>query len=532
MPPAARPTSPLLAERFVARALAAPETAAVVAAGEVVSYGELARRAAAVAARVAGARRIALLARSDADSLAVALGAMAAGTSLVLLHRHLKEEQLARVVRVAAPALVVIGDARLAALRTVVPDGLLRATAELTRAPVEPAASAPAAPAEPAPAALAPPFPPPPDRSAELLVGLTSGTSGEAKLFVRDQASWAATLDRSDAAFDVRPGDRVAAPGALDHSHYFYGALHALTRGATADLRPLEESFAPGTATSHVYLVPPLAVRLAELLGERAYPALRELMSSAAPWPAHARRRLAELAPNAAVAHFYGASELSFVALDSTRDPAPPGSAGRPFAGVEIEIRDPADGSPLPDGEQGVVHVRSEMLFSGYLTDDALRDGPDAAGWATVGDLGTLDDGCLSLAGRASDTIISGGLNVEPAEVEAALAALPGVAAVACVALPDARWGEIPVAVLVPGAAASGAGLPAAVTSPAPAAADLAAALPTRAEVRAHARATLPAPSRPHRVFAIDALPLSPRGKLLRTELATMVLAGAVTELT
>ncbi|MDO8188750.1 AMP-binding protein [Conexibacter sp. JD483] len=522
------PGSPLLATRFAARAAEAPDALAVVAAGEQVGYGELARRAAAVAARVAGERRIALLARSDADSLAVALGAMAAGTSLVLLHRHLTEQQLARVLRIAAPALVVTPASRTAALR---PLGTpLRTPQELTRP--APAVAPPAA----APPAVAPPegaaFPPPPDPAAELLVGLTSGTSGEPKLFVRDQASWATTLDRSDDAFDVGPGDRVAAPGALDHSHYFYGALHALTRGAAVDLRPLEESFAPGTATTHAYLVPTLAVRLAELLGERTYPALRELLSSAAPWPAQARNRLAQLAPGAAIAHFYGASELSFVALDATRDPAPPGSAGRPFAGVEVEIRDPGDGSPLPDGEQGVVHVRSDMLFSGYLTEQGLTGGPDSGGWATVGDLGTLRGGCLTLAGRASDTIISGGLNVEPAEVEAALAALPGVAAVACVALPDPRWGEIPVAVLIPAAPAPAAPAPAAPAPAAPApAADLTAALPTRAEVRAHARATLPAPSRPHRVFALDALPLSPRGKLQRSELVAALQAGAAIEL-
>jgi long-chain acyl-CoA synthetase len=485
----------LLSERFFAQAERDAAATAVVAAAGSVSYGQLRARVEAVAARVAGSGRIALLARSDVDSLAVALGAMAAGTSLVLLHRHLTDAQLARVLGVAAPALVVTSGMRAGPLRELVPETALRTTAELA-APGRPAAVTGARPAD------------------ELLVGLTSGTSGRPKLFVRDQASWATTLQRSDAAFDVRPGDHVAAPGALDHSHYFYGALHALTRGATVDLRPLEESFAPGTATSHVYLVPTLAVRLADVLGETPYPSLREVISSAAPWPEHARARLARLAPNAAIAHFYGASELSFATLDSTRDPAPAGSAGRPFPGVEIEIRTP-EGAPLPDGERGIVHVRSDMLFAGYLDEregaaDGLVGGPDAEGWASVGDLGTVRDGWLWIAGRASDTIISGGLNVEPAEVEAALAALPGVAGVACVGLPDERWGRVPVAVIVPAGGTA----------------------PTRAVVRAHARATLPAPSRPRRVFAVDALPLSPRGKLLRDVLAEAVLAGEARELT
>ncbi len=157
------------------------------------------------------------------------------------------------------------------------------------------------------------------------------------------------------------------------------------------------------------------------------------------------------------------------------------------------------------------------MLFSGYLTEHGLRGGPGRDGWATVGDLGALRDGHLSLAGRASDTIVTGGLNVEPAEVEAALATLPGVAAVACVALPDARWGEIPVAVLVPAA---------------PCRRRRAARRPSDPRRRPRPRrATLPPPSRPRRVFVVARLPLSPRGKLLRGELAATLLSGAATEL-
>lgn len=148
------------------------------------------------------------------------------------------------------------------------------------------------------------------------------------------------------------------------------------------------------------------------------------------------------------------------------------------------------------------------MLFSGYLTADGLAGGPDEDGWTTVGDLGTLRDERLAIAGRRSDTIVSGGLNVEPAEVEHALSDLPGVAEVACVGLPDERWGAVPVAVLV---SANGT-------------------LPDRAAVRAHVRDRLPQPSRPRRVFAVDALPRNPRGKLLRAELVARIAGGAATE--
>lgn len=483
----------LLAARFLRAAANDPERPAVVAVDGTTSYGALRDAAEAVARAVAPYERIALLARSDAASLAVTLGAMRAGTSIVVLDRHLTAHQVERATTLARPGLVVTPGGRRRTVHALVDDARQRTAAELIAAGRE----------LPDPGRVAQP-------EDELLIGLTSGTSADPKLFVRGQASWATTLDRSDAAFDVRPGDVVSTPGPLDHSHYFYGALHALTRGATVDLRPVELAFAPGSAATHVYLVPTLAVTLAETLGERVQVSVRQVISSAAAWPDPARRRLARTLPAATVNHFYGASELSFVALDSSADPGPVGAAGVAFPGVEIAIRDPDDGRPLPDGEQGIVHVCSDMLFDGYLTDDGLVGGPDADGWATVGDLGRLDGGRLWIAGRASDTFTSGGINVEPADVELALAALPGVREVACVGLPDDRWGAIPVVALVVDPA-----------HPQP---------PTRAAVRAHTRATLPQPSRPWRVFAVDALPRNRRGKLLRRELAARIAAGEAAE--
>lgn len=498
--------SPLLAERFAARAAARPHDLAVAADGGGTTYGALAAQAEAAARALSGRRRIAVLPRAEATSLAVVLGAMTVGTSVVLVDRHLTAAQAERVLAVAAPELIVTAGRhprplleRVAPERVVTPEALVGGGFDERGEAAERGTGGAAG--EPRRAR--------PDD--ELLVGLTSGTSGEPKLFARDQASWATTLDRSDQTFDVRPGDVVSAAGPLDHSHFFYGALHALTRGAAVDLRPLASAFGEGdrSAVTHVYLVPALTVDLVALLGERPREHVREVMSSAAPWPQQARERLERLLPAATVTHFYGASELSFVARDSSRTPPPRAGASRPFDGVEIELRGP-DGAPLPDGEQGEVHVRSDMLFSGYLTPAGLAGGPDADGWLTVGDLGTLRDGWLSLAGRGSETLVSGGFNVEPAHVEQALASLPGVREAACVGLPDERWGALPVAVLV---------------------LDGAAPPPTRAQVRDHVRSALPQPSRPRRVFVAEQLPRSPRGKLLRPRLAAQVAAGELREL-
>jgi len=478
----------LLPHRFRACAAARPDAPALVDAAGVVTYGALLERVQRAAAALDGRARVAILPRGEVDSLAVVLGAMTAGTSILLLDRHLTAAQAERILRAGAPELVVargrlpVGLAGIDPARVRTPDALLGEAAgarDGVRARPE----------------------------DELLGGLTSGTTGEPKLFVRDHASWATTLDRSDATFDVRAGDRVATPGPLDHGHFFYGALHALTRGATVDLRPLPEAFAADVVT-HAYLVPTLAVDLVALLGERRLARLREIVSSAAPWPEPARRALADRAPAGAISHFYGASELSFVSLSRSSEAPPSSRAGRPFAGVEVALRD-AEGAPVPDGEQGHIHVRSDMLFSGYLTDDGLTGGPDAAGWASVGDLGTWRDGWLWLSGRASETIVSGGFNVEPGHVEHALLELPGVADAACVGLPDPRWGAVPVAVVVLD------GDPA----------------PSRAAVRAHLRDRLPQPSRPRRVFVAGALPRSPRGKIRRADIVAAVVAGELAEL-
>jgi long-chain acyl-CoA synthetase len=634
--------SPLLAERFAARAAATPDAVAVRDRVGAVTYGELAESAAAVARAVSGVKRIALLPRSDAVSLAVALGAMVQGVSVVLLHRHVTAGQLARVGSVAAPAFVAVAGRAVpglfAGIEVVPAERLANAGTPAARAPLtagagpgtgadQPAgegdvsgddrdgsAGEATAPVAGQPARVVGFLRSTARPGDELLVGLTSGTSGEPKLFVRDQASWAATLDRSDAAFDVRPGDTVSVPGPLDHTHFLYGALHALTRGATVDLRPLADAFAaeqpaetgrlaepgspaaalptaarpieppaarpaaapfaarpaeppavaPSVGPTHVYLVPALAADLAELLDGRPQPNVREVASSSAGWAPQARARLARLLPNAEILHFYGASELSFVALD--RWPAGSsvslypseghnaavigaGAVGEPFPQVEVEVRDGA-GRPVADGVQGLVHVRSDMLFGGYLGEIAdgtgaasarsgagattgavgggeegtLVGGPDADGWFSVGDRGELRDGRLFLAGRASETIVYGGLKVEPVEVERALAQLPGVAAVACVGLPDDRLGAIPVAVLVLDSDASRPAAAPPVPAP-PAAQPL-----TRAAVREHARETLPRPSRPRQVFLADALPRTPHGKLDRAALVARIVASELRE--
>ena len=129
-----------------------------------------------------------------------------------------------------------------------------------------------------------------------------------------------------------------------------------------------------------------------------------------------------------------------------------PGSVGFPLPGVEIRIAEPQTGKALPQGEVGVIDIRGPNVFNGYWrmpekTNEEFR----ADGFFVSGDLGYVDaKGYIYISGRAKDLVISGGYNVYPAEVEAAIEAVPGVAECAVIGVPHADFGEAVVAIVAP----------------------------------------------------------------------------------
>jgi acyl-CoA synthetase (AMP-forming)/AMP-acid ligase II len=125
-------------------------------------------------------------------------------------------------------------------------------------------------------------------------------------------------------------------------------------------------------------------------------------------------------------------------------------TVGKPRGGVEVGVCDDETG-PLPDGEVGEVWLRSPTTMAQYWRDEAATERTLVRDWLRTGDLGRIDpQGNLQLAGRQTEMFIRGGYNVHPAEVEAALADHPSVAAVAVVPRPHDVMGEIGVAVIVP----------------------------------------------------------------------------------
>jgi fatty-acyl-CoA synthase len=155
------------------------------------------------------------------------------------------------------------------------------------------------------------------------------------------------------------------------------------------------------------------------------------------------------------VQQVYGATETCPIAIGQTRAGAlaSPGSIGRAALHAEARVVGP-DGTPLPPGASGEIEVRGPNVARGYwnapeVTAAAFRNGD---GWFATGDVGHMDaEERFWFTDRLKHVIISGGENIYPAEVERVLRTAPGVAECAVCGRPDERWGEVPVAVVVPG---------------------------------------------------------------------------------
>ncbi|WP_291848675.1 AMP-binding protein [Bradyrhizobium sp.] len=170
------------------------------------------------------------------------------------------------------------------------------------------------------------------------------------------------------------------------------------------------------------------------------------------------------------------------------------GSTGRAIAHVEIEIRDDA-GNRLPPGENGEICLRGPKVTQGYWKDSEKTAAAFFGDWFRSGDVGYLDrDGFLYLTDRKKDMIISGGENIASSEVERVIYELPQVREVAVIGLPDPRWGEKPVAVVV---------------------LDEGSALEL-AELATHCRARLAGFKVPKQLIVRDSLPRNPSGKVLK----------------
>jgi malonyl-CoA/methylmalonyl-CoA synthetase len=176
---------------------------------------------------------------------------------------------------------------------------------------------------------------------------------------------------------------------------------------------------------------------------------VRLFVSGSAPLPASVFHAFEERFGHA-ILERYGMTETLMTLGNPYLGERRPGTVGKPFAGVEIRIRD-GEGSEVGEGVTGELQVRGPSVFAGYWQ----KPEATVAAFTPDGFFRTADlaeraaDGYVSLRGRASDLIISGGFNVYPREIEDVLLEQPGVSEAAVVGRPDAKRGDVPVAYFV-----------------------------------------------------------------------------------
>ncbi len=211
---------------------------------------------------------------------------------------------------------------------------------------------------------------------------------------------------------------------------------------------------------THALVVPTMLARIVAEVGDgdAGTPTLRSLAYGGARTPRPVLERALQAFPGTGFVNAYGLTETaSSVAVLTPRDhraalesgdpevAARLGSVGRALPGVEFQIR-ASDGKPAAAGESGLVFVRGDQISGEYGGRSAL----DPDGWFATRDTGRMDaDGYLFIEGRADDTIIRGGENIAPAEIEDVLLAHPGITEAAVVGVPDPEWGQRLVAVVV-----------------------------------------------------------------------------------
>jgi long-chain acyl-CoA synthetase len=323
------------------------------------------------------------------------------------------------------------------------------------------------------------------------MVLFTSGSSGRPRGVVRTVASWRDSVGPLSELTGIGPDDVVWLPGSPTSTLTLYAGWHAHAAGAHVSGADGWPRAAPPVDATALHAAPRVLAAAVTAAERGELPNLRVAVVAGDVLPAELRRRAAGLGWR--LVEYYGAAELSFVAW------RPNSSAYQRFPGVEVQTRDEE------------IWVRSPYLCEGYLTTDESgplrRDGD----WATVGDLGRLDEEGLHLLGRGDAVVTTGGRTVVVEEVERTLRDSPlspdRLLDVVVSSIPHPLLGELLVAVVRVGVA--GPGL-------------------TRAQLD-HAVADLPDWSRPRRWWLVPDLPSTSSGKPDRAAVRAGIADGRLT---
>jgi fatty-acyl-CoA synthase len=357
------------------------------------------------------------------------------------------------------------------------------------------------------------------DDCADVLLVYTSGTTGLPKGAVHTQAGLLANAKASDEAHAFKPIDIVLSTLPMFHvGGLCIQTLPALLAGVSVHLQPRFDASAWLKSVSQGELVqrPTLSLlvpaTMRAVLDHAEWPSvdlqsLRGIMAGSSTLPEAYLEKFHQR--GVPVGQIYGTTETGPVSVILKFQDAVQriGFAGWPHANLELQIRD-AEEQAVKPGVTGEVCVRGANVMRGYwlaasqAAGEGLKDG-----WFHTGDMGYLDaNRCLQIVGRNKDMIISGGENIYPAEIENALATFPGLLECAVVGLPDERWGEVPVLVLVRALNAEGRQL-------------------SETAVKAHLEAKIARFKLPRRVVFREELPKSALGKVQKPILQQQLMA-------
>jgi acyl-CoA synthetase (AMP-forming)/AMP-acid ligase II len=462
--------------------------------GATISATGLRARAGSGAARLhaAGADAVVYLAVNGPAFPVAMFAASRAGIPLVPINYRLGTEQLRRLLARHPRAFVVAdepGHEALAelGLAAVTPDEWLSDTAE--------------------PVAVEPEEPSDPDATA--IVIYTSGTTSEPKGVLLRHANLVSYVVGS-VEFGAASPDDVAL---VSVPPYHIAAVANVISNLYAGRRTVVlEQFRPEEwlevarteRVTNALVVPTMLARIVDCAADKSVPDLRTLAYGGAPMPLSLIERALHAWPEVGFVNAYGLTETSstIAVLDpedhraalAATDPAIRarlGSVGKVLPSIEIEIRD-ADGNTLPPGVPGRICVRGEQVSAEYA---GIGRMVDDEGFFDTRDQGHLDEGgYLFVGGRMDDTIIRGGENIAPAEIEDVLLRHPAVVDAVVVGVPDDQWGQrLEAAVVTRDVVDSG-------------------------ELREFVRAALRSSKTPDRIWFWPELPRTETGKLIRRD--------------
>lgn len=335
----------------------------------------------------------------------------------------------------------------------------------------------------------------------------TSGTTGNPKGAVRTSRDPKLTVGLME-LLGYAPGDVYVTCGPLYHSGPggFAGMAHAIGNtivlqhkfGAEDWLRLIDKYKCSSTFSA------PTPIRMVlklddEIKAKYDTSSMKIMVANAAPWPFALKQAYVEDFPPESLWEIYGSTEMGVNTVLAPADQMrKPGSCGKPAPYVEVSLFDD-DGNEVTEPMlPGELYVRSGSVFDTYYKAQDKYDQDSLAGdWHTVGDIAYRDEeGFLYICDRKKDMIISGGMNIYPAEIEGALEHHPGIYEVAVIGMPSEEWGESVMAVVVPTDHSL-----------------------TEADVEAYAREHLAGYKMPRRIEFLDHIPKTGSNKILKREL-------------